>query len=65
MATGHALLIAAAVWYAIGLVTLLVLLGLEFRDRLRGLGRPAQSKLQPAESEQRATGPADAEGEAT
>jgi hypothetical protein len=50
MTIGHALLTAAAVWYGIGLGTLVVLLGLSFRDRLRGAGRPAQNKMKPAES---------------
>jgi hypothetical protein len=63
MGIGHALLIAAAVWYGIGLGTLLVLLGLHLRDRLRGPERPAQNTTKqnttkPAETEQRATSPA-------
>jgi hypothetical protein len=58
MGIGHALLIAAAVWYGIGLGTVLVLLGLNFRERLRGPERPAQNTMKSVESGERATGPA-------
>jgi hypothetical protein len=50
---GHALIIIVAAWYGFGLLTLMVLLGLNLRDRLRSQGRSPQNQTTAAEHTER------------